>query len=138
MAKIKLGKAHETFKKLITLPMLDGQKGTVEMEYIYRTRAEFSVFMDSAIAQVKAHEAEAIKRQSEAADEAAPSVTVAEVVKQSLDRNADHILHIAKGWDLDAEFNRDNVHQLCNEYPGAANAIMETYQSAIMSGRLGN
>lgn len=139
MAKIKLGAAPKTFKKLITLPMLDGQKGTVEMQYIYRTRAEFSEFMDTSVAQIKAQDAEDQKRIERAFLEGdTDAANMTDMVKKSLVRNTEHILHIAQGWDLDVEFNRDNIHQLCDEYPGAALAITETYLMAVMNGRLGN
>lgn len=131
MAKIVLGKRPTTFKKIIEIPMLEGGKGSVEMTYRYRTRTEFGAFVDQLI---------------ESAGVAPPVSQADEDVKFSLgkaltatrDKNADYILQICEGWNLDVEFSRDAVVQMCDELPAAALSIIDSYRAAVTEGRLGN
>ena len=44
----------------------------------------------------------------------------------------------ADGWDIAEDFSRPNVEQLCNELPGVAMAIIDTYRQAVSEGKLGN
>jgi hypothetical protein len=51
----------------------------------------------------------------------------------------DAILDIAANWqDVDGEFNRDNLRELCQQYHGAATAIVQTYIRELTQARLGN
>jgi len=45
--------------------------------------------------------------------------------------DVDYIFEIALGWDLDDEFNRENVARLLENYHGAAQAITLTYVSEL-------
>lgn len=131
MAKITLGKRPRVFKKTITVPMLEGGEGSVEVVYKYRTRTEFGAFVDELISD---------------AGTPPPASQADEDVKFSLesaltatrDKNADYIMRIAEGWNLDIEFSRDSVVQMCDELPGAALQIIDSYRAAITEGRLGN
>lgn len=148
MAKIKLGSAPKNFPKLVKFDQLDGTAAEIKITFIYRTRAQFSAFIDESIEAAKAHEREFLQRQKQAAsgadaDDAATdappvSSTTAEIVAASLDRQANYIMKIASGWNLDEEFAFDNVRQMCDECPAASNAITESYRAAIVEGRLGN
>lgn len=129
--KIKLGSRPSSFWHGITVPMPEGGTALLRMLYRYRTRTEFGRFVDEMVA---------------AAGTAPPASQQAEDVRFSLhqallaarDTNADYILQIAEGWNLDEEFNRANIVQLCDELPGAALAVIEAYRAAITEGRLGN
>jgi hypothetical protein len=49
------------------------------------------------------------------------------------------IMDIAVGWfNVDAEFNAENVKQLCKKYHQAATVIVETYIKENTQARLGN
>lgn len=51
----------------------------------------------------------------------------------------DAILDIAVGWsDVDGDFNRENLRELCQQYHGAATAIVETFIRELTQARLGN
>lgn len=130
-ARIQLGARPKTFARKITVQLPEGGEGSIEVQYLYRTRTEFAAFIGEI---------------TKAAGTAPPADTSAEAVDESirgamaatLSQNADYIMRIATGWDLEHEFNRANVVQLCDELPGAAMAMMAQYREAITEGRLGN
>ena len=130
MAKIILGKRPKSFKRIITVDLLEGGKGTIEVSYLYRTRSEFGQFVDELM------EAAGVKLENQTDDDV--KFSLAEALKRTLDTNADYIMKIADGWNLDVEFSRDAVAQLCDELPGAALQIIDQYRTAITEGRLGN
>ena len=128
MAKIKLGNRPKSFKRIVKVPMLDGSEGSIEVTFKYRTRSEFGAFIDSIT------EAAGIK--SKADDDA--KFSLADLMEKTKESNADYLFKVIEGWNLDEEFTLPNVAQLCDELPGAASAIMETYRLAVTEGRLGN
>ena len=53
--------------------------------------------------------------------------------------DAKAIMAIASGWDgVDGEFGEDALRDLCQNYHGAASAIVKTYLSELTAARLGN
>lgn len=128
MAKIKLGARPKNFKRTLKVKLPEGGEGTIEVSYVYRTRTEFGQFIDALFADagVQPADAEDVKFSLEAA------------MEKTRDTNADYIMQIIDGWNLEEEFGRDAVAQLCDELPGAALAIMEDYRLAVTEGRLGN
>lgn len=130
MAKIILGKRPKNFKKTITVNMLEGGEGSVEMSYKYRTRTEFGSFIDDLFNDA------GVKPASQNDEDV--KFSLAEALKKTLDVNADYIMKVADGWNLDIEFSRDSVAQLCDELPGVALQIIDSYRLAITEGRLGN
>ncbi|GAB3763469.1 hypothetical protein GCM10028796_17010 [Ramlibacter monticola] len=128
MAKIKLGARPKSFKRTVKFPMLEGGEGAIEVSFKYRTRSEFGAFLDEVMAAGKAR----------AQEQPSEDLSVEELHKRTAAANTDYILQIADGWNLDEEFSHANVLQLCDELPGAANAVMEIYRVAINEGRLGN
>lgn len=127
MAKYQLGKCPTSFKKSVTFPMLDGTTGAIEITYRYRTRKEFGLFIDKMMAaagKVKQPYAE--------------KFSMADLMAKTAGANADYILQVITGWDLEAELTLANVQQLADELPAAATAIMDAYRIAITEGRLGN
>lgn len=130
MAKIKLGNRPKTFKHTVKVALPEGGEGSVEMVYKYRTRTEFGVFLDELFATAK------VDNPSVNDDDVI--VSLAEALAKTKDTNADYILQIAEGWNLDEEFTKEKVQQLCDELPGVAMAIIADYRAAISEGRLGN
>lgn len=130
MAKIVLGKRPKNFKAKVSFPLLDGETGIIEISYIYRTRTEFGKLIDDLMTDA------GVKQ--DGVDDEAQKFSLAEALERTRDTNADYIMKVADGWNLDEEFSRDNVAQMCDEIPAAAMAIMNTYRNAITEGRLGN
>lgn len=131
MAKIKLGARPKTFTHTVTVPMPEGGTASVQMLLRYRTRSEFGAFVDNLVATA---------RTQPPADQSAEAVlfSLQQALEQTRDTNAEYILQIAEGWNLDEEFNLPNVRQFCDELPGAAMAVIEAYRAALTEGRLGN
>ena len=127
MAKIKLGSTPQSFKRTVTVDMLDGTKGSIECTFKYRTRTDFGKFLDSVFADAGV----------KATDEDA-KVVIAEVMARTRDTNADYLIQVLEGWNLEDELNKASLQQLCDEFPGVANTIMETYRTAVTEGRAKN
>lgn len=125
MAKLKLGTRPKTFKRTVTFPMLDGTEGSIECTFRYRTRTEFGEFIDAIFADAKERRAD-------------EQFSVEGLMAKTRDKNADYLLQVLDGWNLDEELSRDTLQQLADECPGAVNAVMEAYRAAVVDGRLGN
>lgn len=53
--------------------------------------------------------------------------------------DVDTVMEIVAGWEnVDAEFSRDNVEALLEQYHGAGRAILQTYIEQLVQARLGN
>jgi hypothetical protein len=127
MAKVKLGQKPKTFKRAVSFPMLDGTTGQIEMTFRYRTRSEFGAFIDQMLAQAGRQKAVNVDEFS-----------MHELMAKTAGANADYVMAVAEGWDLEDEFCSANVEQLSDEVPAAVLSIMDAYKSAITEGRLGN
>jgi hypothetical protein len=134
MSKITLGSRPKNFKKTLQVPLHEGQTGTVEVSYVYRTRKEFGAFVDELLAAVPA----AVPAAAAAASSEDSKYSLAAVLAKNVDTQADYIMRIVDGWNLDEPFNRANVLKLCDELPGASEAIIDNYRNAVSEGRLGN
>lgn len=130
MAKIRLGARPKNFRRSITITLPEGGKGVMEVSYIYRTRTEFGEFVDGLVKDA------GVTQTGQTGEDVAFSLAAA--LAKTREANADYIMRIIDGWNLDEEFSRASVAQLCDELPGAALEIMEQYRSAIVEGRLGN
>lgn len=151
MAKITLGNKPKTFTHEVSFPMLDGSKGTIEVLFKYRTRTEYGAFVDDWRKQretqsteevqtkLQAHEAAAQQAKDAGAEPPALELlTQADLQSAVVTGTTDYIMLIAEGWNLDEEFTRANVLQLCDEVPSAGPAITEAYRAALTEARLGN
>jgi hypothetical protein len=127
MAKIKLGDRPKNFKHNVKFPMLDGSEGSIVCVFKYRTRKEFGDFIDTIM------EAAGVKGQEDG-----EKFSMASLMEKTAGANADYILQVLDGWNLDDELSRASLQQLADEIPAATTAIMEQYRVAITEGRLGN
>ncbi len=126
MAKVKLGQRPKNFPQKVCFPMLDGTSGEIEMQYVYRTRKEYGALHDEIFGE-----------QSVVGEEASAS-GLAAALERVGKTNAEYILRIATGWDLEAPFNAESLEQLADELPGGVLAIIGRYGEAITQGRVGN
>lgn len=145
MAKIQLGKAPKRFKHEVSFPLLDGGKGTIEFNFIYRTMIEYGKFIDDWQEKTKDAGAAAAKRIVDAAKkleesggEVASVFGTEQVMASTVESKHSFILDVADGWNLDVAFTPENVLQLANEFPQAVNAAVDAYRGALVEGRLGN
>lgn len=136
MAKITLGKRPKSFKKTISVQMLDGTTGTVECMFKYRTKKEYGEFVDGITEAARASEKAQEATKVEGVED--KPFSLAEYLDKSVDAGADYILQILDGWNLDVELSKESLEDLGNEVPGATTAIIETYRAAVLEGRLGN
>jgi nucleotide-binding universal stress UspA family protein len=146
MAKIILGKPPKSISKELTFPMLDGTTGSIKVDFRYRSRSEFSTFVDDMMADIK-QESEAELAEAKAKAEAAKDqeentinlgVPESEINAKKSARQADFIMGAVEGWNLDIPFDREAVEQLIDELPRAASTIIAAYREAMTEGRLGN
>ena len=128
MAKVKLGARRKNFKRNVEFDMLDGTKGNIECVYKYRTRSEFGAFVDEMVDKAKPANP----------DETPKQLSMTELMEKTKDTNADYLLKVLDGWNLDEELSCESLQQLADEVPAAVGAMMETYRAAILEGRLGN
>lgn len=132
MPKIVLGQRPKSFKRRVTVPMLDGTVGEITVSFVYRTHSEWAAFVDELRTGAK------ITASVPAGDETAIDRIVQAAVEATRDNHADYLLKIIDGWDLDEAFSRPAVVQLCDELPGVALALINQYREAITEGRTGN
>jgi hypothetical protein len=130
-SNIVLGAPPKTFNRPITVKMLDGSDGKISILFKYRTQDEFAKLIDELIANGAA-------TLGAVDDNDALQSHVAREIVLTKSLQVENILKIAQGWNLDQEFGRSTVEQLCNEYPGVANAIVNEYRLAVREGRSGN
>lgn len=130
MAKIVLGKRPQNFKRVVSFDLPEGGKGSIEVSYKYRTRTEFGAFVDDLMKA--AGESPASQSDEDV------KFSLAKALAKTIDTNSDYLMKIVDGWNLDADFTRDNMQQMCDEYPGAALAVIDAYRFAITEGRSGN
>jgi hypothetical protein len=130
MAKVVLGKRPKNFKAKVAFPMLEGEDGVIEVSYVYRTKTEFGALIDGLLSEAGVTPT--------GVDEQSQNFSLEEAMRRTKDTNADYLMKVMDGWNLDEPFGRDTVAQLCDEVPAAAMAIMNQYRAAITEGRLGN
>lgn len=126
MAKLALGTRPVNFSHAVKFKMLDGIEAAIEVTYKYRTRKEYGAFVDQVAAAAK---------EERVADE---GFSWANVMEKTGTANAEYVMQVVDGWNLDEPFTLENVQQLADELPAAVAAIMDTYRVAITQGRLGN
>jgi len=146
MAKIVLGARPKSFKKVVSVPMLDGEDGLIECEFKYRTSEEFGALLDEmkkaaeekADAEKARQEAERKKAEEAGETYVEPEFSFEQIRAEQNKANADYLMNVIDGWNLDVPFTADAVLQLCNELPAAPAEIGAVYRAAIVEGRLGN
>ena len=127
MAKITLGARPKSFKRVVKFPMIEGGEGSIECHFKYRTRKEFGVFIDELMESA----GETVKPDDE-------KFSMAALMEKTAGSNADYVLKVMDGWNLESELTHSNIEQLSDEIPAAINAIMDAYRVAITEGLRGN
>lgn len=141
MPTIKLGGRPKSFKRVVKFKDLDGTTDlSIEVSYLYRTKKQFGEMLDKQI-DLAIKEAEALEAKAEAAaDSDVPHKRerIADGYELATSKQVDYLMQIIDGWNLDMEFSRQAVQDMCDEYPGAPTAISNMYREVIAEGRSGN
>lgn len=143
--KIVLGKRPKTFAPItVTFKLPEGGDGCMEITAKYFTRTEFGKLLDDLYteartkAEEKAKAEEAIPAGSAEAIEAIIGFSQERLQKLTRDQNADYLVKVLDGWNLDVELSRESLVQLADECPAAITALMAGVRAAALDGRLGN
>lgn len=137
-AKITLGNRPKNFPRTVEFPMLDGTTGAIKVVFKYRTKREFGELIDKSKESATLRMAAETKESGDDENKAKPEMTWERVHTLGIEANAEHLVAIIDGWNLDCEPTTESFQQLCDEIPAAANAILEDYRKVIAEGRLGN
>lgn len=124
MAKFSLASAPKTFKRKVTITLLDDSTADIELTFKYKTRTEYAKLLDEVMKQDKVDD-----NKTESA---------VDIFKRLGAGTVEFLMKIVEGWDLDDEFNKSNVSELIDKFPAAANEITEAYRIAILEGRTKN
>lgn len=127
MAKLVLGKTPKNFREFtVKFDLPEGGEDKLKIVCKYRTREEFSIFLNELYAESgeKAPEGE--------------KIDFVELFKKGGDRMVAHMTKFLESWDLAEAITPTNLAALHNQVPAAAAAIVSAYQAACVEGKLGN
>ena len=108
MAKLTLTK-QPTFAATVKVPVLGGGTEPVEFTFKAKRKTEFSEWL------------EILTKQTEEAR-----------------KDEEIVLGIASGWDLEEKFDKKNLVELFELYPGSARAIVASYINEYTAAKSGN
>lgn len=108
MAKLTLTQ-QPTFAATVKVPVLGGGTEPVEFTFKAKRKTEFSEWLESLT-----------KRTEEAR------------------KDEEIVLGIASGWDLEEKFDKKNLVELFELYPGSARAIVAAYINEYAGAKAGN
>jgi hypothetical protein len=140
MAKIILGQRPKGFKRTVNFKQVDGEPGSIEVTFKYRTRKEFGAFADEIVASMDAERAAQLDeiRTLAAAGEQIPPLTQSAIIEHDLARDVKYVAGCIEGWNLAVPLSSEAIEQLADEVPAAIGAIALMYREASIEGRLGN
>jgi|JI9StandDraft_2_1071091.scaffolds.fasta_scaffold02539_8 hypothetical protein len=138
-----------TFERDVPIPTPDGKPLKVRFTFKHRTREEMAEmseqYMQKARDQYQQLQEEA-QREKVARDEAeargevympnAPKLV--DGVADAIRSDVATVMDCATDWNLDKEFNAENLAKFFRLYVGAGNAIASDYRKSMTEGRLGN
>lgn len=117
-------KQNPTFKAKVVIPVVGGDGVETEFEFKYLTRKELAAMYD--------------KWSDEAKKLTFEDVTLAELTDQEMKLQVVQIKDIVCGWDIEDEFNDENIEGLVNISINIVKAVTDVYQKAYVESKLGN
>lgn len=135
------------FEREVTLPTPNGKGQKVTFTFKYRNRQEVADLFDGYNRRALAEAAATAAAEERAAltvqtiGQEAPLVvdlSIQGAVRDAIDDDVATVMDMVTGWNLEAEWSRDNVRKLLLRYAGAAVAIVSDYRVSLTQGRLGN
>ena len=129
MAKFKIAQ-NPTFKADVDIPRVGGATIKVPFEFKYRDRKE--------LAALFAGWQEGVKEDQERFKAKGDELTLVEITDSHIDRQVEQVGELVVGWGFDDKLNPESIRALVETSAGAGEAIVEAYQKAFSSVRLGN
>lgn len=125
MAKFSLASAPKTFKRKVTITLLDESTADIDLTFKYKTRSEYAKLLDEVMSK-------------ENHIDTGVTESAVDIFKRLGAGTVDFLMKIVDAWDLEDDFNKANVADLIDKFPAAANEITEAYRIAILEGRTKN
>ncbi|WP_415760327.1 phage tail assembly chaperone [Pseudomonas sp. LT1P18] len=129
MAKFKIAQ-NPTFKADVDIPRVGGTTIKVPFEFKYRDRKE--------LAALFAGWQEKTKEDQEAFVAKGDELSLVDITASHIDRQIEQVRELVTGWGFDDKLSVETIRALVETSAGAGEAIVETYQKAFSSVRLGN
>lgn len=129
MAKFKIAQ-NPTFKADVDIPRVGGTTIKVPFEFKYRDRKE--------LAALFAGWQEKTKEDQEAFKAKGDELSLVDITTSHIDRQIEQVREMVTGWGFDDKLSVESIRALVETSAGAGEAIVEAYQKAFSSVRLGN
>ncbi|WP_308907605.1 phage tail assembly chaperone [Pseudomonas canadensis] len=126
MAKIRIAQ-NPTFKAFVSIPIVGGDPEKIEFTFKYRDRPGLAALFD-----------EWNLKRDEARTALGESPTLSEIVAVDTEQQSQQIKDLVVGWGFDDKFDDKSIRALVTSCQGAAEAVVNAYQSAFNQARLGN
>lgn len=127
MAKIKIAQSP-TFSAAVSIPRVGTEPVSVDFQFRYLDRTELAKLYDG---WNQAAEENAEKAKAE-------GWTLEQFTARQLELQAEQIKAVTTGWSFDDEFTDEAIAALVSTCVGAPQAVLDAYQEAYRSARLGN
>lgn len=152
MAKIKIDldpKGPITYDREVAIPTPSGKPLKMTFTFKNRNREEMAELREKYIAKARDNyvqataEVEKEKSRREEDEKSGrtympPDPKLVEGVPEAIANDVAAVLDVACGWNLDYEFNAENVGKFLALYAAAPKAIGDDYFVSMTEGRLGN
>lgn len=126
MAKIRIAQ-NPTFKAFVSIPIVGGEPEKIEFTFKYRDRPGLAALFD-----------EWNLKRDEVRTSLGESPTLSEIVAADTEQQSQQIKDLVVGWGFDDKFDDKSIRALVTSCQGAAEAVVNAYQSAFNQARLGN
>jgi hypothetical protein len=126
--KIKLGQRPTTFKPIpVKFFMPDGTEGIITATYAYKTRTDYSKFLNKVF-----------EANGEEKPEDESKIDFVALAQKNGEKTAEQLLEAIKEWDQEFDLNKENLMTLADELPAAVGALFSSFADACNKGYLGN
>jgi hypothetical protein len=129
MAKFKIAQ-NPTFKAVVDIPRVGGATLQVPFEFKYRDRKELAALFAGWQDKVK-EDQESFKAKGD-------DLSLIDITASHIDRQVEQVSELVTGWGFDDKLSPESIRALVETSAGAGEAIVEAYQKAFSSARLGN
>ncbi|HEX8591752.1 MAG TPA: phage tail assembly chaperone [Pseudomonas sp.] len=129
MAKFKIAQ-NPTFKADVDIPRVGGAVIKVPFEFRYRDRKELAALFAGWQAKVK--------EDQESFAAKADELTLIDVTEADIERQVEQVQALVSGWGFEDKLSPESIRALVETSAGAGQAIVDAYQQAFATARLGN